>query len=117
MTNEQIVFDKEDIGLIMDKQEGWRTIAGVIRVAVSVGYPITPSEANAVKAFENEFAKFEDSFGVVHDTGDYILGERGVANRVETWLNTTKAPEGCVFHWHEGAFYLSELPPQEVTEE
>jgi len=118
---EIVVFGKEDVGRIIDatqpSEQWWRIISGAIRLAVTVGYQITPSEAIAVEAFENEFTKYTDAFGIVRETFPTLLDRDGLANRAITWLNKEKAPEGCIFHFHENAFYLSELEEENFGEE
>lgn len=114
---EVIEFAKEDVGRLIDASQEWRIISGAIRLAVTAGYPITPSEAIAVEAFENEFPKYTDAFGIVRETATTLFDENGLADRAITWLNKEKAPEGCIFHFHEGAFYLSELEEANSEEE
>lgn len=114
---EVIEFGKEDVGRLIDESQGWRVIGGAIRLAVTAGYAITPSDAIAVEAFENEFAKYTDAFGIVRETAQTLFDENGLADRAITWLNKEKAPEGCAFHFYEGAFYLSELEKQNQGEE
>jgi len=109
---EQLVFEKEDVGQLISDEQGWRVIGAVIRLAVTCGFEITPSETTAVEAFENEYPKYEDAFGITRETPETILSQNGLADRALAWLNANRTPDGCVFHFHDGGFYLSELPKE-----
>lgn len=105
----------EDAGLLIPGTHGWRAVGYVITMAMEHGFSDKASDKLAVTAFMNNRDKFTDSFGVEHHTADWVLNQGGLADLVVDWMNEHLAPEGHIFHWHEGEFYLS--PVKELDEQ
>ena len=112
----KLEFEKGDVGCLLSKDNdegsigngGWRIIGHMIELAVRTGYPWVPSDNLAVHAYFDGKEKFLDKFGIEHDVNEWILGVGNLADSALEWMNDNSAPEGTIFHWHEGSFYLSE---------
>jgi hypothetical protein len=98
-----------DAGCLISSGHGWRSVGYVIQMAMDNGYSDKASDRLAVTAFLDNRTTFTDSFGIEQDTSDWVLDQGGLADTAVDWLNEHIAPEGHLFHWHEGDFYLSPL--------
>jgi hypothetical protein len=108
----KLEFEKADVGCLLSKEDDGnsrgRIIGHMIELAVRAGYPWVPSDNLAVHAFFNGEKKFLDKFGIEHDVQEWVLGFGNLADSALEWINDNSAPEGTIFHWHDGNFYLSE---------
>ena len=108
----KLEFEKGDVGCLLSKEDegnkGGHIIGHMIELAIRAGYPWVPSDNLAMSAFFKNQEKFLDRFSVEHNVQEWVLGFGNLADSALEWINDNSAPEGTIFHWHNGDFYLSE---------
>jgi hypothetical protein len=60
----------------------------------------------AIRAFFDGQETFLDCSGHENNVQDWVDNLSEVALQ---WMNNNAAPEGTIYHWHEGSFYFSEI--------
>jgi hypothetical protein len=83
---------------------GLKNAGHLIELAIRTGFPSVPSDKLAVHAFFDDKEEFLDASGYEHNVQDWI---DNVSDTALTWMNNNVAPEGSIFYWNEGSFYLS----------
>lgn len=95
-----VTFDASDAGCLVDGAHGWHAHAMVIDLAVSAGMPLDYGDRLALDSYRESG---NDPTAVILD---HVLDSGGLLDRAEQWLNDYAAPNGHVFGWSGGEFFL-----------
>ena len=109
MTTTPTRWTTADAGHLIDGARGYQAIAAMIDMAVANGFELGSSDKKAMAGFIKGEATYKSDLGATIDIGDWVLNQGGLADKASDWMNEHLAPEGHVFHWYEGSFYLSPL--------
>jgi hypothetical protein len=89
-----IPLTRDDCGVVIDENRGWRGIGYVVEEAIAWGFEPTDDDREVIRSF------FDD------DDSPAGWNMPDLSDEAEQWLNDHVAPDGCSFGWHDGSFFL-----------
>jgi hypothetical protein len=68
---------------------------------------LSVEDQRALTSFQHDGHQFISANGLNrYDTVEWILGQGGLGDDAENWMNDNVAPEGFSFGWEDGEFFL-----------
>lgn len=102
----------DEAGCWIAGHHGWRAHVELIRIAQSHGAVLTTEDEYHVERYEHGGPR-----GGVAGSADYLLNQGGLCDWAEAWLNSHVAPEGFLFGWDDGEFFLRPIEDENECQE
>lgn len=92
-------------GCWIDDRWGQYGVTRLIEIAEEYGFRTDDTDDFAIYAYKNSIDSFILEGDVVYPV-DWILGQGGLGDIAEDWLNEHVAKPGFSFGWQDGEFFL-----------
>ena len=113
MAAEIVKASPNDAGCWLEDARGWRAAAELVRIAWAYGMPHDDDDELIIQSYDesvtvvlSDGTKVGNGVNDSQDAADYVIGQAGMADNAEVWLNENVAPTGYSFGWHDGEFFL-----------
>lgn len=92
-------------GCWIDGHWGWKGVSRLIEIAEDYGFQLFEDDMIALLTFNQGDEEFYDMDGTLCFASDWILGQGGIGDDAEAFLNQTVARPGFMFAWMNGEFF------------
>ena len=95
-----------DAGCWIDGHWGRYGTPRLIEIAQDHGMVLDRDDEGALKSYGLDIEDFRGEDNELHDAAEWVIGQGGLGDFAEEWMNENVAPDGFYFGWNDGEFFL-----------